>query len=450
MKIVLPVHHFPPDYASGAELYTFNLARQLIQRGHEVEVVCIRTIEQGQPDRLDVTHDLYEGVPVWRLGFDLLRAPQRWVWTYNNNLLGEWFDQYLQRNRPDLAHFQAGYLLGVAPLVAAHQHKVPSVMTLHDYWFLCPRHTLQRSNGQLCNPIPTDPVGCAWCRFAEAPKYQRLDRYSGGLVGRAFRTFGLAEQRALYADRRKQLANAIGLPNVLIAPSRFLADRVRPMVAGPDRVDRLCVSRYGLDLSRFENLPPRNPNSGLKIGFIGQITPHKGVHLLVQAFRQLRPGDGGRRDAHIELHIYGGLEAQPGYVAQLRQMAGDDKRIYFHGRCDNNRVPQVLAGFDVSVVPSTWYENCPLAILEALAASTPVVTSKLGGMAELVHDEVDGLHFLAGNAEDLARQLQRLLDEPYLLTRLQAGAAASPTPRSAEDEMKTLLAIYGELVPFAA
>lgn len=445
MKIVLPVHHFPPDYSSGAELYTFRLARWLIQHGHEAEVVCFRAVDRGRPDQLEVVHDIYEGIPTWRLSFDLLRAPKRELWTYNNALLGEWFGQYLKHQRPDLVHFQAGYLIGIAPLLAAHRLNVPIVLTLHDHWFVCARHTLQRSDGSVCHSIPEDPLTCAWCVFAESSNVRRLDRYSLGLFGRFVRAsglFSLKDRRDVQVDRRRQLAEAIHLPNVVITPSQYLADRVQSAFGFTP--GQLRVSRIGLDLERFQQSLQKRAigisNDELSLGYIGQIGEHKGVHLLIQAFRQLHT------QKSLALHVYGGLEAHPAYVAQLKQIVADDARIRFHGRLGNNCVPKVLAEFDVFVMPSICYENCPTTILEALAVGVPVVTAKRGGMAELVQDGVDGLHFAAGSASDLARQLQRLIDEPDLLARLRQGAAASPTPRSIDDEMNELLSIYQQVI----
>ena len=176
--------------------------------------------------------------------------------------------------------------------------------------------------------------------------------------------------------------------------------------------------------------------NALRIGFIGQVAPHKGVHLIVQAFRMLRAN--GRK---LELHIYGNAEQFPIYTQQCRDLAAGDERITFQGRFENERVTEVLRSFDVSVVPSTWYENAPLAILESRATGIPVITSRLGGMAELVQHELDGLHFVPEDAGDMARQFQRLLDEPELLPRLKIGTQQR-VPRSMEDEMMQLMGLY--------
>jgi glycosyltransferase involved in cell wall biosynthesis len=434
MKIVLPVHHFLPRYSAGAELYTFRLARWLQAHGHQVEIVCIEAIDQGFASELHAIEDRYEEIIVWRLAFNLAGAKDR-RWSYDNPMLSAWFADYLRHAQPDLAHFQAGYLLGVAPLITAVEMSVPTVLTLHDYWFLCPRITLQRGDGALCEHVPTNPAGCAWCTCLESRRYRLPERWTRGLLGKAVVQLDLLKKgQALFADRRTRLLPAVALPHAIIAPSRFLAEQFAPFVAP----ERLHVSRYGLDLAPFQNLR-RQPSDGtLRIGFIGQVAPHKGVHLLIKAFRKLKP-----RSGPTELHIYGGLDARPNYVEQLRHLVGGDQMVHFHGHFENQRVAAILTGLDVAVVPSVWYENSPLAIMEAHAAKTPVITAALGGMAELVRDGVDGLHFAPADADDLAHQLQRLLDEPELLPQLRSGIEP---PRAIDDEMRQLIELYNMLI----
>jgi glycosyltransferase involved in cell wall biosynthesis len=430
VKITLPVHHFPPHYSAGAELYAFRLARWLVDHGYETEVVCIEAIDQGRPGQLQATEDRYQGIPVWRLAFNLIDAPERLRWNYDNPLLGTWFAEYLERAQPNLVHFQAGYLLGIAPLAAAQAAGVPTVLTLHDYWFLCPRVTLLRGDGTLCTSIPKNPAGCAWCIRKEQRRYQLADRISGGLAGTIAQQLLLHKESAAISDRRALLLPALSIPNAVIAPSHFLAEQFAPFVPA----ERMHIARYGLDLAPFQQSRRHGASETVRIGYIGQIAPHKGIHLLIDAFRQLNTGT-----PPAELHIYGGLDAQPYYVNSMRRLAGADPRIHLHGRFANVDVAAILADLDVIVVPSIWYENSPLAIMEAQAAGTPVVTAALGGMAELVRDGIDGLHFQPADAADLARALHRLIDEPGLLPRLRAG---STIPRAIQDEMRQLVAIY--------
>ena len=97
------------------------------------------------------------------------------------------------------------------------------------------------------------------------------------------------------------------------------------------------------------------------------------------------------------------------------------EHLRFRGRYANERVSEILGELDVLVVPSLWYENSPLTIHEAFQAGVPVVCSDIGGMAEFVEHEHNGLHFSVGDADALATQLTRLTQDPELLARLRAG-----------------------------
>jgi glycosyltransferase involved in cell wall biosynthesis len=123
----------------------------------------------------------------------------------------------------------------------------------------------------------------------------------------------------------------------------------------------------------------------------------------------------------------------------LLAAAAQDPRITVLPPFDRRDLPQVLGAIDVLVVPSTWHENAPFVALEAHAAGLPVLASRFGGLAEVVRDEVDGELFPAGDIDDLARRLQRLLDEPDRLQRYRAAVQPPKTLAKAVDEF---LAIY--------
>ena len=127
----------------------------------------------------------------------------------------------------------------------------------------------------------------------------------------------------------------------------------------------------------------------------------------------------------------------------MRKVVGNDDQIAFVGTFSNEQVLKVHSELDVLVVPSLWHENSPNVILEAFAAGTPVIASNQGGLAELVKHEVNGLLFRTGDAADLARQLQRIVDQPALLESLHNGI---PPVKTVQEEMKELLQIYRSIV----
>ena len=110
---------------------------------------------------------------------------------------------------------------------------------------------------------------------------------------------------------------------------------------------------------------------------------------------------------------------------------------------DREKLPSILANIDILVVPSIWYDNAPLVIQEAFASHTPVIATNLGGMAEQVHHEVNGLLFERGDVEDLSRQIYRICIDHFLLDRLIEGI---PSVKTIEEEVSELESVYQNLV----
>jgi glycosyltransferase involved in cell wall biosynthesis len=242
---------------------------------------------------------------------------------------------------------------------------------------------------------------------------------------------GWSRAIAAITERRLNLLSALTGAGLILVPSRFLRDlMVQAGVPG----DRIKISRFGMEgpVARSDGNTAR---TAIQIGYLGQLAPHKGVHVLIDAL-------GSLPKVPLNVQIYGDPKPHQRYVGDLQKSASRDSRIAFHGAYRHEQVYEVLSQLDAIVVPSLWYENSPLVIQEAQAARVPVIASRLGGMRELVNDESAGLLFEPGNAADLARQLRRLVDDPVLLQQLQSN---STTVRTVEDEMRELRAHYQRL-----
>jgi glycosyltransferase involved in cell wall biosynthesis len=92
-----------------------------------------------------------------------------------------------------------------------------------------------------------------------------------------------------------------------------------------------------------------------------------------------------------------------------------EANVVFRGPYLNRDIGSVLANIDMIVVPSLWFENSPLTIQEAFACGVPVITANAGGMAEMVRDGIDGLHFRIGDAADLREKLLYVIEHPQVL-----------------------------------
>jgi len=428
LRIIVAVHHFPPRYTSGAELRAYRTAARLRDYGHDVRVICVESVDVGARG-LEFEDEVYDGLPVRRLSFDLTAASDPFRWAYDNPWIREHLHGYLSDWPPDVFHLISGYLMSGSALWAARGLGIPTVLTLTDFWFLCPRITLLRSNGRLCAP-PFDAVTCARCLGEEKRRY----RVPGKLAPRLMQAYWQSQPGSVarVQARMDYLRETLNSVNFIISPSQFLRDMFIQAGAPPQRIR---FSRQGRD---FPGLAPEKtavPPSGLRIGYLGQIAPHKGVHVLFEAVRRIE-------SAPLTVQAWGDGSRFPAYARRLRRLARSDSRLKLAGVYERSEVSRVFRELDLVVVPSVWYENSPNVILEAFAHRTPVVASRLGGMAELVTDGVNGFQFEPGDAGDLARVLCRFVEQPGLAAELGRGA---PPVRTVQEEIEELLQIYANL-----
>ena len=445
MKVILSVHHFPPNYSAGAEVYTFRLASWLINHGYDVEVVCIESITSSGTSELEHTHEIFEGISVWRLYFNINNAQDRFHQSFENPLIGEWFKEFLQHQSPDIVHINSCYLLSVSTIQAAKQLSLPTIATLHDFWFVCPRIILLKPTGEVCT-VPENPTECVWCLATEKRRFRWLHKASNGAINGIANIvlstpigetlLNINPNTEKIALRRNVLMHALNQVDYILSPSQFLRDIFVQQGVNPEKIG---YSRISLDTSYWE-VPDQMPSSSpdvLRISYIGQIAPDKGVHILIEAFNKLTFTN---RKAHLK--IYGDPSKSPKYVNKLHKIIQDNSNVEFAGRFDNKKVAKILSDSDITVTPSIWYENSPITIMEALTTGTPVIAANLGGMPELVQHNVNGLLFEAGNADDLAIQIQKLLDNPTLLDTL---AKQAKLVRTIDDEMAYITELYQQV-----
>jgi glycosyltransferase involved in cell wall biosynthesis len=363
---------------------------------------------------------------------------------YDNPTVQEQLGQWLVDWRPDIVHVTSCYTLSASVIQAARDQGLPVVLTLTDYWFICPRLSLLRSDGTLCDGRTTS-WDCRKCLLQDNRTFHTLSPLLPEKVAAA--TSSWVSQRpyvnrmrglrglALDMEQRKSyLASMIEAANCVIAPSAHLRDVFQS--SGISRPIR--VIRSGHDLAWLEGLPHKEAAEGTCIGYIGQIAPSKGLHILVSAFVS-RPWEKPAR-----LCIFGDSAKSPEYMRELEAIAAEQRgAIQFRGPFPHEKLGEVLSEIDVLVVPSQWHENNPRVIQEAFASKTPVIASNVGGISEFVEHEVNGLLFERDCVDDLAEQLGRVIHEPGWLEQLRAGI---PRVKRMEDEVQELLEVYRSLL----
>lgn len=453
MKVLLVSHNYPPAHTGGTELYTAQLARGLAARGHGVEVFC------GEKDigreHLSLHRREHEGVQVHELVNNLQYEAFRETWDFPPAEAA--FEGVLDAVRPDLVHFQHLLYLSVGCVEAAARRGLPVAFTLHDYWLQCPRFGQRvHADGSICHEVEDER--CGTClgsfRYRNSPLEQRVAGWiasvrekSGIDLARPARMAGdwlrsresgeapvlpPEEVRERHRELRARLAPCVGR---FLSPSAFLRERLIEWGLDPERIQHL---RTGTELARFAGEEREPRGARLRIGFLGSLIPVKGAHVLLEAWAALAPELRER----ASLEVFGPAFHDSEYAARLEELAREGG-ARLAGALDRDQVARALGRLDLLVVPSLWFENQPLVILEALAAGTPLCVSDLGGMAELVEPGRSGWRFPVGDVGALAERLGSLIADPTPLDGLFAEPVRLPT---VDDQLDGLEAVYAELL----
>lgn len=227
-----------------------------------------------------------------------------------------------------------------------------------------------------------------------------------GMMGWMEKILTAMQKRGLrkQVDRRTKAAlEVFEQADLYIAPSKFLQSKFIEYGMPPERI---VFSDYGI--AELEGVTePRKPVAPLRFTFVGTVVEHKGLHVLIEAFNKLPAGAA-------QLDVYGALNEFQGYAANVKEMIAHPG-IHLRGRAENKDIAGILSQTDALIVPSIWFENSPITIHEAFLAQVPVITSRFGGMADLVQDEENGLLFEMGDPDDLYRCLHKLIGNPELV-----------------------------------
>jgi glycosyltransferase involved in cell wall biosynthesis len=320
-------------------------------------------------------------------------------------------DRLIRDTKPDIAHLHNIYhQLSPSILRALKRHGIPAVMTLHDYKLICPAYTLY-----------TDGSPCERCRghryynavLHSCVKDSRLKSAICATEAYAHATTGI------YRDN----------VNFYVAPSQFMARKVVEFGFNPHQV--VHIPNF-IDATRIDAASA----VGEYVLFAGRLEKVKGVMTLLRAIdssalartREVRIAGDGEQRAELEAYC-----ASAG-LANVR----------FLGHRSPADMKQLLADAAFAVVPSEWYENAPLSVMEAAAHGKAVIVSEMGGIPELVKPGETGVTFPAGNVEALAGAIEALLADPAKTAEMgRRGRAFMEEKFSPEAHYRQISALYG-------
>jgi glycosyltransferase involved in cell wall biosynthesis len=421
VKVALFVHCFFPAHFYGTEKYTLDVARNLRALGHSPVVVT--AVFPGEPAQAELLHRYeFEGIPV--VSIDKNRLPNTRVKdTYYQPQMAPVLEALLDELAPDVVHVTHLINHTAVLLEVLARRGVPVVATFTDFFGFCYTNKLEAHDGSLCAGPATPAVNCLACHLKdgaqrETSRRARLLRRPAGAASAARAMYELQRMPRMRTGRVAGLVqDLVQRPRTLmtlyrgyhraIAPTSF----IRKAYEGNGYQGAMVNIPFGVDLSRAAKQP--RDDKRLVLGFVGQIMAHKGPDILIEAARRtLDPGS-------YEIRIMGSLSQDAEYGARLQRMA-QGLPVRFLGTFPQAAMRDVLDDMDALVIPSRWYENSPLVLLNALASHTPVIVSDVAGMTEFVREGVNGFAFERGSVEGLAAVLRRIAGNPETLHAMAA------------------------------
>lgn len=423
-RVLLCVHQFFPEFGAGTEVLVLSTAKAMRNLGYEVRVVT--GTYSSQTPGCGHTY-LVQGITIHSIHTPYI--PGEFTENsvsdeYDNPRVEHAFAAVLDEFRPDLVHFFHFKNLTLASLRQCIQRSIATVFTPTDFWLACRTCQLIKPWGESECEGPNNlasnclrhtlanvrkPLIAQFAKFTPTVVFSMIAMGLKLLPSR--KLIRLKRLAVDLARRRGHIADQLSQVDAFLAPTRSLE---KLLLDGGLASSRIKLLRYAIEAPvPPAKSSPRLPGMPLRVGYIGTLVEHKGCHVLLQAVRKLTASD-------MKLSIYGDPRHYPAYSEQLAELAGADHRIEFLGTFAAESIGHVMAELDVLVIPSTWRENAPLVLLNALACGLPVIASDVTGITEYLDEGDDVSLFPAGNIGALAELLNNRASSRRVHTRPSA------------------------------
>ena len=405
MRIFQATDSYPPPLTGGRDLHVRMLAHELVRRGHEVEVVTLAG-PGGTRTELDGSIPVHRIAGWTRALSSFFVDAERPVHpTLPDPGMVRSLAALVRQRQPQVVHAHSWIVHSLLPFLPSRETRL--VFTMHDYGLVCPKNTFIYRSGTCDGPSFAKCVACASGQY--------------GAVRSAALTSGLNIMRPWH--RRVD---------------RFIA------VSAP--VARVCAPRVARGGQDVEVIPPFLPDgsipppdaerpafvpaTGEYVMFAGALSPHKGIHVLLEAWMGLSP---------VVPLVLVGLPSPdrpdhfPDGVIVAENVPHDD-------------VLRAWAHCSVAVVPSVWEEPFGLVALEAMATGRPVVASAVGGLMELVVDGSTGILVPPGDSAALRDGIRQLLADPGRRETMGQAGRQRAAAFSARDLVPRVERVYREAI----
>lgn len=383
----------------GSEAVYFNMADMLTRAGHEVVFFSCA-------DDKNIEHGVNRHFVVANSAVNPVLGALRYIY---NRKAARALKALIEEQRPDIAHIHLLWGgLSSSIVKTLKQCKVPIVHTAHDYRMVCPAYTFRNGKGQICEQCSDGKyIHCLANRCSK-----------GKLLQSALMSFEAYFRRAI---------GAVEDIDGFVFVSRFSYEQ--HLRAIPALKHKLCIVAHNA-----VEAPVVDAQQGDYYLFFGRLSHEKGLRTLIEAFTI-------RADLRLKIVGNGDMEAE------LRA-AITTPNIEMCGYMTGTTLHRMVAGAKAIVVPSEWYENNPMTIIEAAAMGTPAIGARIGGIPEIIIEGKTGYLFTPKSATELAAavaKVESLSTEQYREIRERCKAFAAEA-FDTEQLKEKILKLYNSLL----
>lgn len=384
MKILLSNKFY---YRRGGDcIYMLNLEQLLKSHGNEVAVFAM-----DYPENIETPWQKY-----FPSEMSKLKAFTR---PFGDSEVRKKFTALIHDFKPDVVHINNIHTQ-LSPVIAevARDNGIRVVWTIHDLKLLCPRYDCLKDGTTLCEKCFSGDK--KFCLNNNCIKGSKLASWIG--------------YREAEKWNRERLE---ACTDVFICPSKFMADKMMQGEFDADKIKTLCNF---IDVDKCQK---QDYVKGDYYCFIGRLSHEKGAATLIEAANKL----------DYKLVVIGGGPLDK----ELRSKAKDN--IEFVGFKQWDEIKELVEKAKFSVIPSEWYENNPLSVIEAQCLGTPVLGARIGGIPELIEEGTTGMTFESGNADDLTEKIQVMWNAAFDYQRI---AESSMKRYNSEKYYEDIMEIY--------
>ncbi|MFC2042079.1 glycosyltransferase family 4 protein [Chloroflexota bacterium] len=390
MKLLFAVHQFFPKHYTGTERLVLNLSKQMQRMGHSVKVLTY-DITETEGFRKDgdffISEYHFQGVPVISIRHNTI--PPDVSFSITDPSMVKIIGRIIPIKNFDIVHVAHPMRVG-SVIKVAKNNNIPIILTLTDFWLICPKGIAITKNGELCY-FSQNGTRCVRECYGNLWKDRLIKRSK--------------EANEIFKD-----------VDCVVTATNFLKKILKINNFASD----VKIVRFGTDYRKvIPNVRKYSEKSEITLGFLSTLTPHKGAHVLLDAFNIAKMDN-------LRLEVYGHHFGDIAYYRKLGKAVTNEERVKFCGEYTYEEMTEIFNKIDVLVIPSIWWENSPLILLSALAHNVPVIVSNLGGMTEIIEEGTNGFTFEVGSAESLAKVLRTVGENPAILNELKTKICHPP------------------------